>query len=93
MVKKKTNIRKDSIKIIGPKSIDYTFLDNDLLNLKSTIAHKIDEHHSNNVTLKRSKINKDIQRVHQVDLEIRKSSHKGRITGGQSKHSHSSVYE
>jgi hypothetical protein len=44
MVKKKTDIRKDSIKIIASKSIDYTFLDNDLLNLKSTVAHKIDEH-------------------------------------------------
>jgi hypothetical protein len=52
MVKKKTDIRKDSIKIIASKSIDYTFLDNDLLNLKSTVAHKIDEHHSNNVNLK-----------------------------------------
>ena len=93
MVNKKTNIKKDRIKIIGSKSIDYTFLDNGLLNLKSTIAHEIDEHHSNNMTLKSSKINKDIQRVHQVDLEIRKSRHKGRITGGQSKHSHSSVYE
>jgi hypothetical protein len=93
MVKKKTDIRKDSIKIIALKSIDDTFLDNDLLNLKSTVAHKIDEHHNNNVPLKRSKINKDIQRVHQVDLEITKSRHKGRITGGQSKHNHSSVYE
>jgi hypothetical protein len=44
MVKKKTDIRKDSIKIIASKSIDYTFLDNDLLNLKSNVIHKIDEH-------------------------------------------------
>jgi hypothetical protein len=44
MVKKKTDIRKDSIKIIASKSIDYTFLDNDLLNLKSAVVHKIDEH-------------------------------------------------
>jgi hypothetical protein len=57
MVKKKTNKREGSgVKIIGSKSIDYTFLDNDLLNLKSatiiSIGHKIDEHYNNNVTLK-----------------------------------------
>ena len=36
MVKKKTNKRVGSgVKIISSKSIDYTFLDNDLLKLKS----------------------------------------------------------
>jgi hypothetical protein len=64
------------------------------LNLKTTsIGHKNDEDNSNNVIPKHPKINKDIQRVCQVDLEITKSRYKRRITGGQSKQNHSSVYE
>jgi hypothetical protein len=99
MVKKKISKKEgNEVKIIGRyKNIDYKFLDNDLLNLKSTITighNNNDVDNSNNVTSKHSKINKeDIQRVHKVDLEMTRSRYKGRITSGQSKQSHSSVYE
>ena len=98
MVKKKISKKEgNEVKIIGRyKNIDYTFLDNDLLNLKSTttIGHNNAVDNSNNVTSKHSKINKeDIPRVHKVDLEMTRSRYKGRIAGGQSKQSHSSVYE
>jgi K+-transporting ATPase c subunit len=86
--------KKDEVKIIGSKSLDYTFLDDDFLKLKYTnISHKKDEDNSNNVVPKNSKINKDIQRINKTDSEISKSRYKGRITGGQSRQSHSSVYE
>jgi hypothetical protein len=84
MEKKKISRKKDDrVKIIDSKSFDYTFVDNDLSNLKFTtnISHKKDEDNNNNISPKDSKINKD------------KSRYKGRITGGQSKQSHSSVYE
>jgi len=94
MAKKKISRKKGEVKIIGSKSVDYTFLDNDLLNVKSTnISHKKDEDNSNHVTQKDSKITKDIQRINKTDSEIAKSRYKGRITGGQSRQSHSSVYE
>ncbi len=90
MAKKKISRKKGEVKIIGSKSFDYTFLDNDLLNVKSTnISRKKDDH----VTQKDSKINKEIQRINKTDLEIAKSRYKRRITGGQSRQSHSSVYE
>jgi hypothetical protein len=80
---KKISRKKGEVKIIGSKSLDYTFLDNDFLNHKYT----------NIVAPKNSKINKDIQRINKTDLEIAKSRYKGRITGGQSRQSHSSIYE
>ena len=93
MAKKKISRKKGEVKIIGSKSADYTFLDT-LLNLKSTnISHKKDEDNSNHVTQKDSNITKDIQRINKTDSEIAKSRYKGRITGGQSRQSHSSVYE
>jgi hypothetical protein len=94
MAKKKISRKKGEVKIIGSKSFDYTFLDNDLLNVKSTnISHKKDEDNCNHVTQKDSNITKDIQRINKTDSEIAKSRYKGRITGGQSRQSHSSVYE
>ncbi len=91
---KKIKRKKDEVKIIGAKSLDYTFLDDDFLKLKYTnISHKKDEDNSNNVVPKDSKINNDIQRINKTDSEISKSRYKGRITGGQSRQSHSSVYE
>ena len=91
---KKISRKKDEVKIIGSKSLDYTFLDDDFLKLKYTnISHKKDEDNSNNVVAKDSKINNDIQRINKTDSEISKSRYKGRITGGQSRQSHSSVYE
>ena len=97
MAKKKISKKESAgVKIIASKTIDYTFLDNDLLNLNTTtttIGHNNDLDNSNNVTPKRSKTNNDIQHVHQVDLEITRSRHKGRTMGGQSKQNHSSVYE
>jgi hypothetical protein len=91
---KKIKRKKDEVKIIGAKSLDYTFLDDDFLKLKYTnISHKKDEDNSNNVVPKDSKINNDIQRINKTDSGISKSRYKGRITGGQSRQSHSSVYE
>ena len=91
---KKISRKKDEVKIIGSKSLDYTFLDDDFLKLKYTnISHKKDEDNSNHLTQKDSKITKDIQRINKTDSEIAKSCYKGRITGGQSRQSHSSVYE
>ncbi len=91
---KKISRKKDEVKIIGSKSLDYTFLDDDFLKLKYTnISHKKDEDNINNVVPKDSKINKGIQRINKTDSEISKSRYKGRITGGQCRQSHSSVYE
>jgi hypothetical protein len=95
MEKKKISRKKDDrVKIIGSKSLDYTFIDNDSSNLKFTtnISHKKDEDNSNNVPPKESKINKDIS-TWMSKRFTDKSRYKGRITGGQSKQSHSSVYE
>jgi len=96
MTKKKISKKESAgVKIIDSKTSDYTFLDNDLLNLKTTTIgnNNNDLDNTNNVTPKRSKINNDIQRVRRVDLEITRSHHKGRTMGGQSKQNHSSVYE
>ena len=95
MANKKISKKESAgVKIIDSKTSDYTFLDNDLLNLKTTaIGNNNDLDNTNNVTPKRSKINNDIQRVRRVDLEITRSRHKGRTMGGQSKQNHSSVYE
>ena len=91
---KKISRKKDEVKIIGSKSLDYTFLDDDFLKLKYTnISHKKDEDNGNNVVPKDPKINNDIRRINKTDSEISKSHYKGRITGGQSRQSHSSVYE
>jgi hypothetical protein len=91
---KKISRKKEEVKIIGSKSLDYTFSDGDFLKLKYTnISHKKDEDNSNNVVPKDSKINKGIQRINKTDSEISKSRYKGRITGGQCRQSHSSVYE
>jgi hypothetical protein len=52
MEKKKISRKKDDrVKIIDSKSFDYTFIDNDLSNLKfnTHISHKKDEDNSNNV--------------------------------------------
>lgn len=98
MAKKKISKKESAgVKIIASKTIDYTFLNNDLLNLNTTttttIGHNNDRDNPNNVTPKRSKTNNDIQRLRQVDLEITRSHCKGRTMGGQSKQNHSSVYE
>jgi hypothetical protein len=96
MANKKISKKESAgVKIINSKTSDYTFLDNDLLNLKTTTIgiNNNDLDNTNNVTPKRSKINNDIQRVSRVDLEITRSRHKGRTMGGQSKQNHSSVYE
>lgn len=95
MEKKKISKKKDDrVKIIDSKSLDYTFVDNDWSNLKFTtnISHKNNVDNSNNVTPKDPKINKDIS-TWMSKRFTDKSRYKGRITGGQSKQSHSSVYE
>ena len=94
MEKKKVSKKDDRVKIIDSKSLDYTFVDNDWSNLKFTtdISHKNNVDNSNNVPPKNSKINKDISTWMSKSFTD-KSRYKGRIAGGQSKQSHSSVYE
>ena len=92
--KKKIRKKEDRVKIIDQKSLDYTFVDNDWSNHKfpTDISHKNNVDNSNNVPPKNSKINKDIS-TWMSKRFTDKSRYKGRITGGQSKQSHSSVYE
>jgi hypothetical protein len=94
MEKKKISKKEDRLKIIDSKSLDYTFVDNDWSNLKFTtdISHKNNVDNSNNVPSQNSKINKDVSTWMSKRFPD-KSRYKRRITGGQSKQSHSSVYE
>ena len=94
MEKKKVSKKDDRVKIIDPQSLDYTFVDNDWSNHKfpTDISHKNNVDNSNNVSPKNSKINKDIS-TWISKRSTGKSRYKGRIAGGQSKQSHSSVYE
>jgi hypothetical protein len=79
------------VKIIDPKKIDYTFTDkDDPFNVKSssyTDEKNIDP------SDKTKTDRKDIDRIRFDLSKNTKIRTKGRIAGGQSKQSHSSVYE
>jgi hypothetical protein len=88
----KNNHRKEKgIKIIDPEKIDYTFTGkDDPFNIKpsSFINEKNIDLSSKSKTEKRD--------THRIRFDLSKNTKtrtKGRIAGGQSKQSHSSVYE
>jgi hypothetical protein len=84
----KNNYQKEKgIKIIDPKKIDYTFTNSDdLFDTKSDIK-------SNDSSKKLHTEKKDIGRIRHDITRGTKIRTKGRIAAGQSKQSHSSVYE
>jgi hypothetical protein len=88
----KNNHQKEKgIKIIDPKKIDYTYTGKDVLfDIKSSSFNNektIDSPTKSNTP------KKDIERTRHNITKNTKIRTKGRIAGGQSKQSHSSVYE
>ena len=88
----KNNHRKErGIKIIDPEKIDYTFTGkDDPFNIKSSLF--INE--KNIDSSSKSKTEK--KNTDRIRFDLSKNTNtrtKGRIAGGQSKQSHSSVYE
>jgi hypothetical protein len=77
------------IRILDPKSIDYTYTDDhsrfDIKPPSDDGKYKDDS--------KKSKTEKDTQQLRYDLTKNTKRRTKGRITGGQSKQGHSSVYE
>ena len=91
MGKKNHRLKEKGIKIIDPKKIDYTYTGkDDLLDIQSALysnEKSID-------TSKKSNIEKkEIDRIRHDIVKNTKLRAKGRLAGGQSKQSHSSVYE
>ncbi|HEX7209060.1 MAG TPA: hypothetical protein VF233_12810 [Nitrososphaeraceae archaeon] len=88
----KNNHRKEKgIKIIDPKKIDYTFTDkDDPSNIKSS-SYNNEKNIGSSGKSKTER--KDIDRLRHNITKDTKIRNKGRIAGGQSKQSHSSVYE
>lgn len=85
--------RKESeIRILDPKRIDYTYRGDDYMTkIKSSLDHnKINQ---SDCGSKKLNTNKDVQRIRQDLLKNANIRTKGRITVGQSKQGHSSVYE
>ena len=88
----KNNLRKEkAVKTIDPRKIDYTFIDkDDPFNIKSSSC---DDEKSNDSSKKSNIEKKDINRIRYNIAKNTKLRTKGRLAGGQSKQSHSSVYE
>jgi hypothetical protein len=87
---KNNHHKEKGIKIIDPKKIDYTFTDkDDPFNIKSSRSDGKNIGSSGESKTKR----KDIDRLRHDIAKDTKIRTKGRITGGQSKQGHSSVYE
>jgi hypothetical protein len=88
----KNNYHKErGIKILDPKNIDYTFTGKDaLLDIKSSSYSNEENIDSSR---KSNKEKKDIDKLRYDIAKNTKMRTKGRITGGQSKQGHSSVYE
>ena len=87
----KNNHRKErQIKIVDPKKIDYTYTGkDDPFNFKSSYSNE-----KNIESSKKSNTEKkDVDRIRYDIAKNTKIRTKGRIAGGQSKQSHSSVYE
>ena len=80
---------KGDIKIVDPKSIDYTYTNKD--NLFDTKSSSVNREYSDGP--KKSKTDKDTQQLRYTLTKNTKIRTRGRITGGQSKQGHSSVYE
>ncbi len=77
------------IKILDPRRIDYTYTDNTIaFDIKSSSGNGRNNDDSN-----KSKTGKDTHHLRYNLTKNTKMRTKGRITGGQSKQGHSSVYE
>lgn len=88
MGKNKRLSKKGGIKIVDPRRIDYTCTgDNSMFDMNSPL------HDGKDNGPKTSRIEKDLQRLRYDSTKNTKTKTKGRITAGQSKQSHSSVYE
>ena len=81
--------KKGGIKIVDPKRIDYTYTNKD--NLFDTKSSSVNREYSDDP--KKPKTEKDTQSLRFDLTKNTKIRTKGRITGGQSKQGHSSVYE
>ena len=87
MGKNKQPPKGGGIKILDPRKIDYTYSDNTgVFNINSLENGKYEDS-------KKSKTEKDIHNLRYSPTKNTKMRTKGRITGGQSKQGHSSVYE
>ena len=88
---RKNNYQKEKgIKILDPKKIDYTYTGkDDLLDIKpsSSDGENMDS------PRKSSTEKNDFKQIRYVTTKDTKIRTKGRLTSGQSKQSHSSVYE
>jgi hypothetical protein len=83
--------KETGIKIIDPKRIDYTFTGkDDPFNIVSSL-HSDEKNIGSSGKLKTER--KDIDRLRRNIAKDTKIRNKGKIAGGQSKQSHSSVYE
>jgi hypothetical protein len=87
--KNKEPSKGGGIKILDPRRIDYTYTDNtSVFDIKSS-----SDNGKYNDDSKKSKTKKDIHHLRYSPPKNTKMGTKGRITGGQSKQGHSSVYE
>jgi hypothetical protein len=85
---------KGGIKIIDPRRIDYTYTDNNsVFNIKFFFRSTSSGNGEYDDDTKKSKTKKDIQHLRYDLTKNTKIRTKGRVTGGQSKQGHSSVYE
>ena len=83
--------KEKGIKIIDPKKVDYTFTcKDDPFNIVSSL-HSDEKNIGSSGKSKTER--KDIDRLRHNVAKDTKIRNKGRIAGGQSKQSHSSVYE
>jgi hypothetical protein len=78
--------KRRGIRIVDPRKIGYTYMVDDNGFINSSADDK------DNSALKK-KTEKDIQRIRHDVTKKANIRNKGRITGGQSKQGHSSVYE
>jgi hypothetical protein len=85
MGKNKQRSKGGGIKILDSRRIDYTYTDN-TFNINSLENGKYEDS-------KKSKTEKDIHKLRYSPTKNTKMRTKGRITGGQSKQGHSSIYE
>jgi hypothetical protein len=74
------------IKKVSENEISYTFIDNTLIEIKT-------ESKDDRVYDSRSPIEKDIIKPRSIDSKKSRMRYKSRITGGQNKQGHTSVYE
>lgn len=86
---KNNHRREKGIKIIDPKKIDYTFTEH-YFNIKSS---SYNDGRKLGSTGKSKTERMDINRLRHDITKDTKIRTKGRVSGGQAKQSHSSVYE